>query len=226
MKTSHFATIFIMASLITGMAGAQNMCKVLDPRINSSYTGSCKKGLADGKGEAAGVDQYKGEFRKGLPDGIGIYIWQTGEKYEGSWKKGMRDGQGSYTFRSNGKDTVITGIWKEDKYVGERQMAPYVIKYRNSITRVSCIRMGDQPYVLYKFSRSGGSADDISGLLIQGSSGEETITSNFTGFERVTFPFEGKVKFSAPNVFHTITVNCELQLVINQPGSWIVTIYY
>ncbi len=72
------------------------------------------------------LDQYNGEFKKGLPEGTGIYIWETGEKYEGSWKKGMRDGEGSYTFKSEGKDTVLTGIWKEDKYVGKQEVAPYV----------------------------------------------------------------------------------------------------
>jgi hypothetical protein len=227
MKIVHLIAIIIVASVMTCIAEAQGTCKVLNNRINSSYTGTCKKGLADGKGEAVGVDQYKGEFKKGLPDGIGIYIWQTGEKYVGSWKKGMRDGQGSYSYKSEGQDTIITGLWKEDKYIGERELAPYVIKYRNNITRINCIRMGDQPpYVLYKFSRQGGSANDISGLLMQGSSGDESVTNNFTGFERVTFPFEGKVKFSAPNAFNTVTINCELQLVINQAGSWTVTIYY
>jgi hypothetical protein len=226
MKKSGLLSIVVLLSLLSNSMFAQSTCKVLNPRIADSYTGSCKQGLADGKGEALGVDQYNGEFKKGLPEGAGIYIWETGEKYEGSWKKGMRDGEGSYTFKSDGKDTVLTGIWKEDKYAGEHEAAAYIIQYRNSIPRVSCVRMGDVPYVVYKFSRAGGSMQDITNLLMQGSSGNETVSWNFTGFEQVTFPFEGKIKFNAPNAMHTATLSCELRYVINQPGSWTVTIYY
>jgi len=87
--------------------------------------------------------------------------------------------------------------------------------------------MGDiPPYVVYKFSRPGGSIDDISNLLLQGSSGSETNSTNFLGFEQVTFPFEGRIKFQAPNSLHTSMISYELRYTINQPGSWTVTIYY
>ena len=69
-------------------------------------------------------------------------LWQTGEKYEGSWKKGLRDGEGSYSFKSEGKDSVLTGIWKEDKYAGKHETAPYVIQYRNNVTRISMCENG------------------------------------------------------------------------------------
>ena len=225
-KVLIFLAVVCLTLLTTGVY-AQETCKVLLPQISGSYTGSCKNGLADGKGEAFGTDQYKGEFKKGLPDGQGVYIWQTGEKYDGSWKKGLKDGQGSYTFKSAGKDTVMAGIWKEDKYIGEKAVAPYVILYKNSISRVTCIKSGDLPnYVVYKFSRAGGSADDINELMLTGSTGDESISSNFIGFEQVTFPFEGKIKFIAPNALRTAMMSCELRYQINEPGAWTVTIFY
>jgi hypothetical protein len=122
---------------------------------------------------------------------------------------------------------VLTGVWKEDKYVGEKAVSPYVILYKNSISRVSCIKSGDDPnYVVYKFSRAGGSASDINELILTGSSGNETISSNFIGFEQVSFPFEGKIKFIAPNALHTAMISCELRYKINEAGAWTVTIYY
>jgi hypothetical protein len=226
MKKSKILAVIVMLPLLGNVINAQSPCKVLNPKIGESYTGLCKQGLADGNGEALGVDQYKGEFKKGLPDGTGTYIWQTGEKYEGSWKKGFRDGEGNFTFKYEGRDSVLSGVWKEDKYIGEKVIKPYVILYKNSITRVSCVRMGDIPYVEYKFSRTGGKADDIRSLFLQGSTGDENISSNFIGFEQTTFPFEGKVRFEAPNSFYTSTLSCELRLLISQPGSWIITIYY
>jgi hypothetical protein len=227
MKTSSLFTVIVLISLLSNVIYGQNTCKVLNPRIGDSYTGPCKQGLADGNGVALGIDQYKGEFKKGLPDGQGVYIWQTGEKYDGSWKKGLRDGLGSFSFKSAGRDTLTKGIWKEDRYLGEKEIAPYAILYRNSIIRVSCVKSGDIPnYVVYKFSRAGGSASDINELQLQGSSGDENISTNFIGFEQVTFPFEGKIKFIAPNALHTSTISYELRYAINQPGAWTVTIYY
>lgn len=228
MKKSWFILAPVIMSLTANAIYAQTDCKVLNPRIGDSYNGSCKNGLADGKGEALGVDQYNGEFKKGLPEGKGTYIWQSGEKYEGSWKKGLKDGEGKYTFKYEGRDSILTGIWKEDIYVGAKTVAPYVVQYLSGISRVSCIRAGEVPYVNYKFSRSGGKAEenDIMNLTFQGSTGQESVQTNFVGFEQVTFPFEGKVRFEAPNTLNTATVNYELRLLINQPGSWTVTINF
>lgn len=226
MRKLWFIVSTVILALTANAINAQTDCKVMNPKIGDSYTGSCKNGLADGKGEAFGVDQYTGEFKKGLPEGIGTYIWQTGEKYEGSWKKGMRDGDGSYFFKSDGRDTVLKGVWEKDKYVGEKLVAPYSITYRLSISRATITRTGDIPYVVYKFSRPGGSLDDIQDLLLQGSSGHENNSNNFLGFEQITFPFEGKIRFMAPNALKTAVITCELQYKINQPGSWTVTIYY
>jgi hypothetical protein len=226
MKSLILFTGVAIMSLFASLLQAQNNCKVLITKINSSYNGSCKKGLADGPGEASGIDHYKGEFKKGLPDGIGTYIWQSGDTYVGEWKKGLRDGNGKYSYKYMGRDSVLQGGWKEDKYIGDRALTPYVIEYRNSIGRVSCMKVGDRPYVKYKFSRNGDVSNNLSNLLLQGSSGSERNSFSFTGFEQVIFPFKGKVTFNAPNSFMTSILTCELRFVINEPGSWIVTVFY
>ncbi len=215
---------------------SQNNCRVLKPGIDSTYSGGCKQGLADGRGEASGIDHYSGEFKKGLPNGTGTYTWKNGGKYEGEWKKGLREGAGTFTVSCEGRDSVLTGIWEDDNYIGEKSIPPYVIQYRNGVTRVSCLRTGDQPLrVSYKFSRGGSTSEHtsaISNLLLQGSSGNESRTGSFFGFETVTFPFEGKVKFTAPSALSTrgspeaVMLNYELNFIINQPGAWMVTIYY
>lgn len=227
MKKAKLLAGIIIWSLMASTILAQSNCKVLMERIGVTYNGSCKNGLADGKGDATGVDHYSGEFKKGLPDGSGTYIWQTGEKYKGDWKKGLRDGKGEYSFYSSGRDSVLAGIWKEDKYIGKEIIAPYVIEYMNSVGRVTCTKIGtNNSYVAYKFSRAGLSGTTIDGLTMQGSSGSERIEMNFTGFENVTFPFKGKVRFLAPNALNSATLNCEVRLTINEPGAWIVTLFY
>lgn len=219
----------LIVPMSIGSIYAQNTCKVLLPRIGDSYTGECKQGLANGTGEAFGVDQYKGEFRKGLPEGTGTYVWQTGDKYEGAWKNGLRDGNGTFTFQYMGKDSVLTGAWKEDKFIGKKELAPYVIQYRSNIGRISVLKMGDHlNYVRIKFSsgRDENSMYNVSGLTLQASSGTETLSGNFNGFENVTFPFECKARFSVPSQFNTSLLNCELRFLINEPGAWTVTIFY
>ena len=236
MRQTAFLLFLFMFSAHFSSAYSQNNCKVLKPGIDSTYSGGCKQGLADGRGEASGSDRYTGEFKKGLPDGTGIYIWHTGEKYEGEWKKGQRNGTGKYTIKYDGRDSVLSGIWGNDNYIGEKAIPPYVIQYRNGIVRVSCLRTGDLPLrINYKFARGGSTSENtntMSGLLLQGSSGSESQTGNYFGFENVAFPFEGNIKFSAPSLLssptesNAVTLNYELKFVINQPGAWTVTLFY
>lgn len=52
-------------------------------------------------------DKYKGQWRKGLPEGYGVYQFANGDIYKGSWEAGAMEGRGTYTY-ANG-----------DKYIGE-----------------------------------------------------------------------------------------------------------
>jgi len=229
MKKASLFLLILTITVFTLVVYGQNECKVLLPGISDKYTGPCKQGMADGRGEASGIDRYTGDFKKGLPDGEGTYIWQTGEKYTGEWKKGKRDGNGEYISKQNGIETSLSGIWKADEYIGKEVLSPYKIGHRNNIGRIACTKVGEQPfYVKYKFSRAGEASSflAISNLLLRGSSGTENITTSFTGFENVTFPFEGNVKFKAPNSLNTAELDCELRFTINEPGNWLVTIYY
>jgi hypothetical protein len=227
MKRKKLVTLFTAIILITGFTNAQTGCKVLVPGLEGRYSGDCKSGLADGMGEAVGEDYYKGEFVKGLPDGEGTYLWKNGATYTGEWKKGMRHGKGRYEFSYQDRDSILVGDWKNDKYMGRKVPPPYIIEYRTGIGRVSCMKVGNRPYVKYKFSRGGAEAySSISNLMMQSTSGSERTSPEFTGYEQVEFPFWGKLTFNAPNAWYTAILSCELRLTINEPAAWIVTISY
>jgi hypothetical protein len=101
--------------------------------ITGRYEGDCKKGKANGSGKAEGTDQYVGEFKDGLPHGKGIYRWKNGNLYEGAWLNGKRDGDGGMAYKRDGKtDSVITGFWKKDMYVGKYEK-PYIVYNRSSL---------------------------------------------------------------------------------------------
>jgi len=57
MKIKTLFTGITIMFLFGSMINAQDNCKVLKLNIGASYTGSCKKGLADGTGEAVGIDR-------------------------------------------------------------------------------------------------------------------------------------------------------------------------
>ncbi len=87
--------------------------------INKTYTGDCKKGKANGTGTAKGEDLYIGFFKKGYPEGKGIYTWKNGDSFEGYFKKGKKAGQGKMIYKTATlKDSIVTGFWKNDVYAG------------------------------------------------------------------------------------------------------------
>lgn len=218
--------IGVLNILLVYDLNGQTTCQVLQPNILGKYIGDCKNGLADGKGESTGIDFYRGEFKKGFPDGIGTYIWYSGDTYIGEWKHGLRDGKGEFKYKYGGQDSLLVGIWKDDKFIGSPSTQPYSVDYKNTISRVTFIKVGNRPYVKYKFSRAGGEVFDITNIMLQGSSGSESNSSGFTGFEQISFPFKGKVSFTSPNAFMTSILTCELRFTINNPGSWIITMFY
>ena len=120
MKNYYKFFLLLPCVLIIQMAAAQETCKVMMPSLEGQYEGDCKKGKAHGSGKAEGTDQYLGEFKDGLPHGKGVYRWKNGDFYEGEWQNGKKSGDGGMAYKRNGKaDSVVTGFWKNNTYVGK-----------------------------------------------------------------------------------------------------------
>lgn len=110
---------------------AQSDCQVELAAIKGEYTGDCKKGMADGEGKAKGQDTYEGEFKKGVPHGMGTYSWANGNVYTGEFKKGLKDGKGKLLIQLPGGQTKEQiGFWSEDEYIGENE-SPYELQYKS-----------------------------------------------------------------------------------------------
>lgn len=128
MKRLMFFTISLF---LFSTSKAQESCKVSAALLTGTYTGDCANGKANGKGKAIGVDSYEGDFKNGYPEGYGTYTFANKDTYTGQFKKGVREGKGTMTYSSGGKDTVLTGFWKKDKYTGEYEK-PYQVHYTGS----------------------------------------------------------------------------------------------
>lgn len=122
MRLTTRAFLVAVTGLSLGMAVAvanamdAPACKVLDPELQLSYSGSCVNGLAQGQGVARGSHNayYQGSFNAGLASGYGVKLYANGDAYAGDWQQGKRHGHGVYEYGEQSP-------WRADKYVGEWQ---------------------------------------------------------------------------------------------------------
>jgi hypothetical protein len=213
--------LFMIALIYGNLIYGQDKCIVAMPKISGSYTGECKKGLANGKGMAQGIDSYEGEFRKGYPEGSGIYHWADGTYYEGNWKLGMREGAGKMIYG----DSTVTGYWREDKYIGKKLVVPYEIITNRSVDRYSISKsMTTESSVRIRITQGGADNTTISDLSISYDSGSEFRAGNVFGLQNVTFPVTVKVIYRTWTQLHTVQFEVTFEFRINEPGLWDVNI--
>jgi hypothetical protein len=80
------------------------------------YRGGLRGSTLHGKGEyVARTFKYDGEFKDGLKEGKGVYVWENGNRYEGPFVKDSPEGEGKYIF-ANGD--IYTGEVKGGALTG------------------------------------------------------------------------------------------------------------
>ena len=194
-------------------------CEVLLASISGSYEGDCKRGKAHGEGKTTGEDTYEGEFKKGLPDGKGKYTWSNGNYYEGGWKEGVKEGEGKLVMkRENKADSVVTGFWEADEYLGQYKQ-PYVISGNSpNISKVQVIKKGATPRQMNVSILRMNRAVNVSNLNITSNNG------NFFSDQFVVeqFPFEAAIEFNAAAATGLGSSNerfkCEVKIM--EEGNW------
>jgi len=206
--------LFVMLSGI-----AQEECKVLLPEIEGEYVGECKKGLANGNGKSVGTDSYEGQFKKGWPNGIGIYTWESGDWYEGEFRKGKLDGEGAMHIISGGEDTLVTGIWIENNYAGPKIKEPRVIQKIN-IDDGRFKRNSDGNRLIIAIYKNGTYNYDLEQFVIAQSSGGRYKMGQKFVLDNVIFPFECKITYITWNKLHTAQYHAIFQFKIEQAGDW------
>jgi hypothetical protein len=203
---------YLLFFLFSGFCEAQN-CEVVIPALKGTYEGGCKKNKADGKGTATGEDTYTGEFKNGYPEGQGKYNWKNGDWYEGQWKKGWREGKGTMYYKNkNSKDSLLTGFWKKDKYIGLYEK-PYIVYSKTpDISSLDIQRENSQNReitFLMQSTRGGATAisgpmpkiiitdiNVVNGLYITRTDDYNMPKTNKTILRGVDFPLRLRVSFA------------------------------
>lgn len=212
-------------SFISIQLSAQTDCKVLNPKIDSIYIGKCKKGLAHGKGIAFGIDSYEGKFNQGLPNGQGTYTWKNGDTYTGSWKLGMQHGEGTFILKMAERDSILDGLWEDDKYVGPKPIAPRVIS-KVGVDRFSIKPSGGiKERVLINILQNGTRNTSISNFSMSTSNGVETELGNQVGYDFIEFPVRIRVSYMTMNKLKTQEYQVIFEFEISEPGDWLVDIH-
>jgi hypothetical protein len=226
MKPKHLLTALLLTTSVIHFSYSQTEnCKVLKPEIATSYSGDCKKGLANGNGIAAGTDKYEGKFKDGLPQGNGTYQYANGDVYVGDFKEGVRSGNGKFTFKFLGKDSTYMGNWKEDKLVKKIVPAAYIIKQQYSVQRYIVQKIASGNRVMFALMQNGNYNSSITNLSFAENGGTAISVGQEQGFENIQFPFSCKVSYKTQNSLRTASLDVIFDILINEPGQWKITLY-
>ena len=226
-KGFFFVTLRIITMLcfLQDSYGQQSDCKVLIPALSGSYSGKCKDGLANRKGIAIGTDKYEGQFYKGLPQGKGTYTWSNGSWYTGQWVEGKRDGIGKMVYHLSGKDSTVLGYWKQDRYVDANPTPPYTVTRNLGVIHYNFRKLDNtNNNVIFKFFIGGRINSDIEGLSIATDSGDQYNSGYSTGIQNYSAPLDVKITYRTWNQLHSSQSGVSFEFILNEPGSWEITI--
>lgn len=227
-KYKSLKRLLITLILISNTSAySQNLCVVNLESIKGTYTGECSTNKANGKGKSIGTDQYEGDFKEGYPDGKGMYIWKDGHYFIGNFIKGKKEGLGEMYYESvSGNDSLITGFWNKDKFLGQYEVPYKLISNSSFINQVNIsLRNKKENKITIDikagstglYARQGPSIEEEQ--IITGnykSSFSNSQTTSFTRIlENVNFPFE---------VILFLNNGGNTRFLINEKGSYEVLI--
>ena len=218
--TLALAALFILSSW---NFMSEDDCLVLLPKISGKYEGECKKGKAHGIGKSVGTDTYEGEFKKGLPDGKGKYTWENGNFFEGTWKEGLKDGEGKLiALRPNLTDSIVTGFWKNDTYIGKYESPYYIDSKSSNINKILVTKQGISPSQIEISVMRKNQAIQYTNMRITSNTG-----NYYSGkFSVNHFPLELDIEFDSPSAtgFGASKEKFNCKVKINEQGNWQITI--
>ena len=216
--------LLILILIIPVQTFAQNDCKVLLEELDSLYIGSCKNGLAHGQGEAWGDFHYIGKFNKGLPHGVGVANYPDGKIYRGSWKKGLRNGKGTLSIPKSGEMVIKTYVWSKGEIQREILPPAYKVITKRNINRLRVYSQGGGNAVWFQPKSIDGAETGAGNMRVTGNNGSEISLGSKIGYENVSFPFKGTIKYMTWNKMRTAQFEVFLEIEVLESGNWVIEI--
>lgn len=196
-----FFISFLFLSFNTNIF-SQNNCKVISEEMSGEYKGECKNGLAEGKGNFTFSNKrfmYRGEFKQGMMNGKGAM----------------------YTLKNGKYKLVREGVWI--KNVFSPDLPPYEVKQTTNLDRYTVRKVDSGNKVMINFLKNGA-RNSVRNLNILVNNGVEVVGGSIRGYENVEFPFSCRLLYYTSTKLGTSSFEVTFDVVINEPGSWEITL--
>ncbi|MCK4853606.1 MAG: hypothetical protein KAT31_05080, partial [Bacteroidales bacterium] len=134
-------------------------------------------------------------------------------------------GKGTMIYPTVGEDSIVTGYWKKDEYVGKELIPPYRIKRTQGVIRSSIRKVNDVgsgfSVTLYL---AGSFNTNIDNWSMDYSSGQEFESGRKRGIENAIVPYTVSIKYRVWNTMQSQQHDVFFDFTINEPGTFEVTI--
>lgn len=228
MKKLILITSLFLAFYLVGV-GQTITGPVLKKELAGKYEGEQKKGLAQGKGTATGKDSYTGEFKAGLPDGVGVYTDSVGNVFKGTFKFGLKEGKGEFTPAPSSGEKALTGYWMEDKYMGKDRVDPYEIEHKEGSVQPRIYSTGPGNVIDITVVDPVDNSNIAATIQLIGQGNARTDSSyNKYFFEDVKFPVEFDIRYQCRTKLgmnsNSAMADNSIRIKITKPGKWSITL--
>lgn len=119
------------------------------------------------------------------------------------------------------EDTTKVTARASKKKKKERKPSAASVTMKRDVNRATISqRSAEGSNVEVVIMSSGVTLRNVEDMQMIGSSGSPMSSSTYMGFDNVTFPFEGNIRFKAPNKLGTVVYDREVRFKVNEPGHW------
>jgi len=224
--------VFLLSTILNCSAYSQQepACKVKWGDLIGTYSGQCKNGFANGKGEAKGAHYYKGSFKDGKPDGDGVYYYNDSVYYDGLFQDGLKEGKGEMHYlQKNSDDSIVKGYWSGDQFTGNKY-TPYsfsTTEYFDNIEITPSKVSGKT--VTIEISTTSGSPAGTPGSTLALMNLVSTSASTLKMLSRVNGSFKNSASYEVSEfpckLFGTLSDGNTFGLELNKAANWKIRLY-
>ena len=237
MKPVYFVALLFSNILNFSFIYAQqdsSSCKVITKELAGSYTGECKNGLANGKGEAKGLYHYIGSFKEGMPNGTGIYYYSESEYFNGSFQDGIKEGKGEMHYiKKPMPDSIIKGYWSGDGFKGDKYIT-YTFSTTELFDQTEITPSKTSGNIItIEIGTTSGSPNGAPGSRINNVLSLRDIVSPTGSIQKVRSKYESPLKSYITlelvgfpcKLFGTLSDNQTFELELYKAANWKVRFY-